>query len=146
MPLLIRELRLDFDEYVNLKDIQKQLIISPPIKNIKKIIPSNLANKYVLIQWGDTLQANTTYSFNFGNAIVDNNEGNILPYFNFAFSTGEKLDSLYLAGTAQNALSTNSEAQSKSNIVVGLYKVSDSINFRENLTTLLKLIRTAILS
>ncbi|MDY3521789.1 Ig-like domain-containing protein [Riemerella anatipestifer] len=132
VPVLIRELRLDFDEYINLKDIQKQLIISPPIKNIKKIIPSNLANKYVLIQWGDTLQANTTYSFNFGNAIVDNNEGNILPYFNFAFSTGEKLDSLYLAGTAQNALSTpNSEAQSKSNIVVGLYKASDSINFRE---------------
>ncbi len=43
---------------------------------------------------GDMLQANTTYNFNFGNAIVDNNESNPLPHFNFAFSTGDKIDDL----------------------------------------------------
>ena len=94
VPRDIKELRLNFDEYINLKDVSKNLIISPPIKKIKKIIPSNLANKYILIQWEDTLQANTTYSFNFGNAIADYNEGNVLPYFNYAFSTGDKIDTV----------------------------------------------------
>jgi hypothetical protein len=71
-------LRIDFDEYITLKDATKQLVISPPIKKIKKIIPSAMANKYILIQWEDTLKANTTYNFNFGNSIADNNEGNVL--------------------------------------------------------------------
>ena len=124
VPVSLKELRLNFDEYVNLKDINKHLIISPPIKKIKKIIPSNLANKYVLIQWEDELQENTTYNFNFGNAIVDNNEGNALPYYNFVFSTGHQLDDLYISGTVTDALlpkdkAANDKAKS---IVVGLYK------------------------
>ncbi|WKS95027.1 Ig-like domain-containing protein [Riemerella columbina] len=128
----LKTLRLDFDEYVNLKNIQKQLVISPPIKNIKKIIPSNLANRYILIEWGDTLQANTTYNFNFGTAITDYNEGNVLPYFNFAFSTGAKLDSLYISGTAQLALPQASTTSGKdTNIVLGLYQAQDSLNYRQ---------------
>ncbi|MEZ7889059.1 MAG: hypothetical protein QMB79_05475, partial [Cloacibacterium sp.] len=50
----VKQLRLDFDEYVMLKDFNKNFNVSPPIKKIKKVIPSNLANKYVLIQWEDT--------------------------------------------------------------------------------------------
>ena len=106
----IRELRLDFDEYITLKDINKNLIISPPIKNIKRILPSNIANKFILIQWTDTLKANTTYNFNFGNSIVDNNEANILRYFNFAFSTGDKLDDLYISGEVKDALAIKKQA------------------------------------
>jgi hypothetical protein len=102
VPRDIKELRLYFDEYVMLKDVSKNLIISPDIKY--KVIPSNLANKYVLIQWEDSLKANTTYNFNFGNAIVDNNEGNILPYFNFAFSTGDKIDDTFISGTVDDAM------------------------------------------
>ena len=132
----IKELRLDFDEYITLDKITKNLIISPPIKKIKKILPSSIANKYVLIQWSDTLQANTTYNFNFGNSIKDNNEGNVLKYFNFAFSTGEKIDDLYISGETKNLVkpkSTNSSgsASKTSNLVVGLYKDSDSINYKE---------------
>jgi hypothetical protein len=67
-----------------------------------------------LIQWTDTLQANTTYNFNFGNAIADNNEGNILKYFNFAFSTGEKIDDLYISGEIKDALSLK-KVQEKQN-------------------------------
>lgn len=138
----IKELRLDFDEYVTLKEVTKNLIISPPIKKIKKILPSTLANKYVLIEWEDTLQAETTYNFNFGNAIRDNNEGNVLPYFNFAFSTGDKIDDLYISGeakklteikkpsTTENTQGSGGSSSNKS-IVVGLYKESDSINFKE---------------
>ncbi|WP_160138010.1 Ig-like domain-containing protein [Chryseobacterium sp. c4a] len=128
----IRELRLDFDEYVTLKDINKNLIISPPIKNIKRILPSNIANKFVLIQWTDTLQANTTYNFNFGNSIVDNNESNILRYFNFAFSTGEKLDDLYISGEVKDVMQIKKKSGSNENkLVVGLYQVKDTMNYKQ---------------
>jgi len=144
VPQNLKELRLDFNEYVALNQVTKNLIISPPIKRIKRILPSSLANRYILIQWEDTLQANTTYNFNFGNAIKDNNEGNVLPYFNFAFSTGSKIDDIYISGEVKNRLaSTSSAAPSASkssssgsgsnekSLVVGLYKASDSINYKE---------------
>ena len=126
VPRNIKELRLDFDEYVMLKDVSKNLIISPPIK-YKKVIPSNLANKYVLIQWEDSLKANTTYNFNFGNAIVDNNEGNILPYFNFAFSTGDKVDDTFISGTLEDAMAfkKKNETAKDNKYVVGLYPIID---------------------
>ncbi|HCA09120.1 Ig-like domain-containing protein [Chryseobacterium sp.] len=126
----IHELRLDFDEYITLKDINKNLIISPPIKSIKRILPSNIANKYVMIQWEDTLQANTTYNFNFGNSIADNNEANILRYFNFAFSTGDKLDDLYISGDIIDATAIKKK-QGENKLVVGLYQVKDTINYKQ---------------
>jgi uncharacterized protein (DUF2141 family) len=129
----IHELRLDFDEYVTLKDINKNLIISPPIKGITRILPSNIANKFVLIQWTDTLQANTTYNFNFGNSIVDNNESNILRYFNFAFSTGDKLDDLYISGEVKDALDTKKKTgtTTENKLVVGLYQVKDTMDYKK---------------
>lgn len=127
----IKELRIDFDEYITLKDINKNLIISPPIKSIKRILPSNIANTSLLIQWSDTLQANTTYNFNFGNSIADNNESNILRYYNFAFSTGEKLDDLYISGEVKDGMAIRKTATSENKKVVGLYKVSDTMNYRE---------------
>lgn len=126
----IHELRLDFDEYITLKDINKNLIISPPIKNIKRILPSNIANKFVMIQWTDTLQANTTYNFNFGNSIADNNETNILRYFNFAFSTGNKLDDLYVSGVITDAVAIKKK-EGENKLVVGLYQVKDTINYKQ---------------
>ncbi|MDR4953043.1 Ig-like domain-containing protein [Chryseobacterium sp. ES2] len=130
----IHQLRLDFDEYVTLKDINKNLIISPPIKGITRILPSNIANKFVLIQWSDTLQANTTYNFNFGNSIVDNNESNILRYFNFAFSTGDKLDDLYISGEIKDALDTKKKTgttTAENKLVVGLYQVKDTMDYKK---------------
>ncbi|UKB79982.1 Ig-like domain-containing protein [Chryseobacterium sp. MEBOG07] len=129
----IHELRLDFDEYVTLKDINKNLIISPPIKNITRILPSNIANKFVLIQWTDTLQANTTYNFNFGNSIVDNNESNILRYFNFAFSTGDKLDDLYISGEVRDAfdIKKKTTTTTENKLVVGLYQVKDTMDYKK---------------
>ncbi|WP_379966426.1 Ig-like domain-containing domain [Epilithonimonas sp. UC225_85] len=127
----IKELRIDFDEYITLKDVSKNLIISPPI-NYTKIIPSSTGNKYLQIQWKDTLQANTTYNFNFGNSIVDLNENNVLPYFNFAFSTGSKLDDLYISGTIADALGNDKNTEGKEkNLVVGLYQVKDTMNYRQ---------------
>lgn len=131
IPVDTKELRLYFDEYVVLKDVQKNLIISPPIK-VKKILPTNLGNKYILIEWEEPLAENTTYSFNFGNAITDLNEGNVLPYYNFAFSTGEKLDNLYISGEVKDGLSLETPSTSsnnKKNYVVGLYQEKDTINY-----------------
>lgn len=131
VPRDIKELRIDFDEYITLKDINKQLIISPPIKKITKILPSGMANKYLLIKWDDTLKANTTYNFNFGNSIVDNNENNALQYYNFAFSTGEKIDDLFISGEVKNLLSDKKNISEESNLVVGLYQEKDSMDYRQ---------------
>ena len=127
----IKKLRLDFDEYVTLKDVQKNLIISPPIKTITKILPSNLSTKFVQIEFSDTLKANTTYNFNFGNSIQDNNEGNALPYFNFAFSTGDKIDNLFISGELTDGSKITTEANTISKNVVGLYQESDSLNYKQ---------------
>lgn len=132
VPREIKELRIDFDEYITLKNIQRNLIISPPI-TVKKILPSSLANKYILIQWDQTLQENTTYNFNFGSSIADNNEGNILPYYNFAFSTGPEIDDLYISGEAKKIMASGAgtSANTESNIVVGLYQEKDSMDYRQ---------------
>ena len=74
------------------------------------------------------MRASPIYNFNFGNAIVDNNEGNVLPYFNFAFSTGKELDNLYISGTITDALLIPGKT-SKHGIVVGLYV--DSADFKQ---------------
>lgn len=131
VPRDIKELRIDFDEYITLKEINKQLIISPPLKKMTKIIPSGMANKYLLIKWEDTLQANTTYNFNFGNAIVDNNENNALKYYNFAFSTDEKIDDFYISGEVKSLIANKEKKSEESSLVVGLYQEKDSMNYRQ---------------
>ncbi|UQB68273.1 Ig-like domain-containing protein [Epilithonimonas zeae] len=127
----LKKLRIDFNEYIMLKDVSKNLIISPPIQ-YTKIIPSSMGNKYLEIEWKDTLQANTTYNFNFGNSVVDLNESNPLPYFNFAFSTGEKLDDTYISGTISDALGNEKNSEGKDrNLVIGLYQLKDTMNYRQ---------------
>ena len=79
------EIRIYFDEYVKFKDLNKQLIISPPMNNTPEITPLGLPQKYVSIKILDTLKPNTTYAINFGTSIVDNNEGNPLSYFRYVF-------------------------------------------------------------
>ena len=131
VPRDIRELRIDFDEYITLKDVNKQLIISPPLKQITKMLPSGMGNKFLLIKWADTLEENTTYNFNFGNAIVDNNEGNPLGYYNFAFSTGETIDSLYISGELKSIFHEQDQKTEEGNMVVGLYQQKDSMDYRQ---------------
>ncbi|MDG1571680.1 Ig-like domain-containing protein [Robiginitalea sp. M366] len=91
-------IRLYFDEYVRLQDVQNQLIISPPMKTPPLITPMGGASKVIQIDIKDTLRENTTYTFNFGQSVVDHNEGNPYPLLTYVFSTGEYLDSLSLIG------------------------------------------------
>ena len=75
------EIRIFFDEYIKLKNLQKNLIISPPMDPAPEITPLGSASKYITIKIYDSLATNTTYAFNFGNSIEDNNEGNVLPFY-----------------------------------------------------------------
>lgn len=97
------EIRIYFDEYIKIKDLQKQLIISPPMDPEPVITPLGSPSKYIKIIINDTLDANTTYAFNFGQSIVDNNEENPYPYYKYVFSTGDYIDSLSVKGTIFDA-------------------------------------------
>lgn len=124
------EIRIYFDEYVKFKDLNKQLIISPPMNNTPEITPLGLPQKYVSIKILDTLKPNTTYAINFGTSIVDNNEGNPLSYFRYVFSTGNVLDSLSLKGYVKDAL----ERKTDDFVSVMLYEIdsayTDSLVFK----------------
>ena len=126
-----KEIKLTFDEYVKLKDLNKQLIISPPMKYDPLITPTSVS-KNITIKILDTLQANTTYSFNFGQSIEDNNEGHPYNQFKYVFSTGDYIDSLSIGGTVKDAY--NKEVESFVSIM--LYdaneKFNDSVVYKEN--------------
>ncbi len=123
------EIRIYFDEYIKLDDAQKQIIISPPMANKPDITPLGSPSKYIRIKFNDTLRKNTTYAINFGKSVVDNNEGNPLPYFKYVFSTGDYIDSLSVSGTVTDALLKEADPF----ISVMLYdadeKYSDSLVF-----------------
>jgi len=125
------EIKIYFDEYVKIKDLRKQLIISPPMDTEPTIIPMSVASRYISIKIKDTLQANTTYAFNFGESIVDNNEGNPYPYYRYVFSTGETIDSLSVKGYVVDALLEKPDTF----VSVMLYDVdstyTDSIVYKE---------------
>lgn len=96
------EIEIFFDEYIRLNNIQNELIISPPINPMPIIIPMSSAKKSIIISDIDSLKKNTTYSFNFGESIEDNNERNPLPNFKYVFSTGKYIDSLKLSGVVKD--------------------------------------------
>lgn len=126
-----KKIKIYFDEYIKLKDVGKQLVISPPQKNAPIITPLGTASKLITIEILDTLDLNTTYAFNFGKSIVDNNEENELGNFKYVFSTGTYIDSLNLAGEVTDPIVKKSEKD----IDVMLYEYNesftDSIIFKE---------------
>jgi hypothetical protein len=90
-----KKIVMEFNEYVQLDNVQENLLVSP-VPKVNPIVDSKLRTVTVTIK--DTLQPNTTYSIDFGNAIKDVNEGNILKNFTYLFTTGRALDSLQLTG------------------------------------------------
>jgi uncharacterized protein (DUF2141 family) len=129
-----KKIKIYFDEYVKFKDLNKKLIISPPLKNSPDITPVGTASKVINIKLLDELRKNTTYTINFGNSIIDNNEGNILESFKYVFSTGEYLDSLKISGDITDAFNR----KTASDILVMLYEMdstyNDSIIYKEKPT------------
>ena len=114
---------LTFDEYVTLKDVNKQLIVSPPLSSTKyKIYPTTGASKKISLELSDSLMKNTTYTFNFGESIVDFNESNPAQYLTYTLSTGPTIDSLYVRGRITDAF----EKETKSFISVQLYPIDST--------------------
>ena len=117
-----KEIRIYFDEYIKLQNVNSQLIVSPPLKNPPVISPLGTPSKRLTIKLNDTLQENTTYTFNFGQSILDNTEGNILENFKYIFSTGDYIDSLQIRGTIKDAF----ELEMIENPTIMLYPVKES--------------------
>ena len=99
-PLEEGEIYITFNEYVQLKDAFKNILLSPPQK---KAVKTRIKGKGIVVSFQEPLDSNQTYSINFGNAIVDNNESNPLYGYSYSFSTGETVDSLMLSGKIVDA-------------------------------------------
>ncbi len=103
-----KQIRLEFDEFFSLKNPFQEISISPA----QEKTPTYKANKKTLvIDFKDSLQKNTTYVINFGKAIADVNEGNILDNFTYVFSTGPHIDSLSISGDVKNMLTEEHEKE-----------------------------------
>jgi len=103
------KIRLYFDELIKLEDVQNQLVVSPPFKNPATISPMGGPSRYIEVIIKDTLRENTTYTINFGQSIVDNNEGNPNSFLSYVFSTGDYLDSLTLSGAVKDAINRKAD-------------------------------------
>ncbi len=100
------------------------MIISPPLKYPPIIVPQGTPSKFISIKILDTLQEKTTYTFNFGQSIIDNTEGNVLDNFKYIVSTGDYIDSLQVSGTVKDAF----ELKQNENIILMLYPFDEAYN------------------
>lgn len=110
-----KKISIEFDEIIKLEKASEKVIVSPPQKETPEIKTSG---RRVLVNFLDSLQENTTYTIDFGDAIVDNNEGNPLGQFSYAFSTGSTIDTMQVSGTVLNA----ENLEPIKGIQVGLHK------------------------
>jgi hypothetical protein len=118
------EIYIEFDEFIELRNINQQFIMTPPQRR-RPDFSARGRNLYIDIK--DDFIPNTTYTLNFGNAIVDLNEGNALANFEFVFSTGDVIDSLSYSGIVLNAF----DNQPVDGAIVMLYSdLNDSLPYR----------------
>ena len=110
-----KKISIEFDEFIKLDKASEKVIISPPQNEAPEV---KVSGKRVLVEFFDTLRENTTYTIDFGDAIVDNNEDNPLGNFAYAFSTGEIIDTMEVSGTVLNA----ADLEPVKGIQVGLHK------------------------
>ncbi|MBR6030872.1 MAG: Ig-like domain-containing protein [Bacteroidaceae bacterium] len=116
-----RKIRIRFDEFIKLENANEKVIVSPP-----QLEPANIRadGKSVKITLYDTLQENTTYTIDFSDAIVDNNEGNPMGHYTYSFSTGEEIDTMEVSGTVLAA----ENLEPVKGILVGLYPCDSLFN------------------
>lgn len=120
-----KSIEIGFDEYLTLKDVSNQFIITPQTKETPDI---SVSGKKLKVTFSEVLLPNTTYKLNFGNAVTDLNESNVLANFEYIFSTGQTIDSLKLSGQILYATNLKPAEQ----ILVGLYLTNstDSIIYK----------------
>ena len=123
-----RKMRIRFDEYVKLENANDKVIVSPP-----QLEPANIRadGKSVKITLYDSLKANTTYTIDFSDAIVDNNESNPMGNYTYSFSTGTEIDTMEVSGVVLGA----SDLEPVKGILVGIFPLdslfSDSILYKQ---------------
>lgn len=117
-----KKIVLDFDENIKLENAFEKVVVSPPQMEMPEI---KYNGKRITIELFDSLKPNTTYSVDFNDAVVDNNEGNPLENFAFVFSTGDKIDTLAVSGTVLNA----SNLEPIKGMLVGVYTAGDDSAF-----------------
>ncbi|MBQ1633413.1 MAG: Ig-like domain-containing protein [Bacteroidaceae bacterium] len=116
-----KKISIAFDEYIKLENASEKVIVSPPQIEAPNI---RADGKRVRIDLYDSLQANTTYTIDFSDAIEDNNEGNPMGNYTYSFSTGDEIDTMEVAGTVLNA----ENLEPIKGIMVGLYPADTSFN------------------
>lgn len=120
-----KKVKIEFNEYFTLKDAFTQIIISPPFEKIPEF---KIKGKSLVFSINEELFPSSTYNIYFGNSIQDITEGNVLENFQYAFATGEHLDTLFLKGYVNSAFDLKLEE----GVVVMLYKnIEDSLPYNE---------------
>lgn len=130
-----KEVILTFDEYIKLTNQFKEFNISP---DTETPVQYKVKKKNLVITLPDSLDANTTYTINFGKGLTDYNEGNPIVNYNYVFATGNELDSLSITGSVKNAFTKEFDQKKDENIKVLLIPTSqDSIfgNKKANIYT-----------
>lgn len=128
-----KRLSLLFDEYIKIENASEKVVVSPPQKEMPDI---RTEGKRITIELFDSLKANTTYTIDFSDAIVDNNEGNPMGQFTYSFSTGAEIDTMEVSGYVLNA----EDLEPIKGILVGLHQAPDMSAFRTQ--PLLRVART----
>lgn len=115
-----KQFYVDFNEFIKIENASENVIVSPPQTEAPEI---KSQGKRISIKLVDSLKANTTYTIDFSSSISDNNEGNPLGNYIYTFSTGNRIDTLEVAGYVINA----ENLEPVKGILVGLYdNLSDS--------------------
>jgi len=115
-----KELLLEFDEFIEARSLKQDLIVNPPIEDYDFYVN----RRSLVIEFNEELQENTTYTFNFRDAIKDISEQNPAENIVMAFSTGSKIDSFQVQGQVTQ-LFTNQPAEEA---LVALYPESDTLS------------------
>ncbi len=119
------EIRIFFNEFVQLQNIRQQLLVSPPLQQTPEV---RIRGQSIIVEIEEELRPETTYNLFFGDAIRDITEGNAIPNFQFVFSTGSYVDSLSVMGQVKNAYNLEPEE----GVYVMMYdEVYDSIPYLE---------------
>ena len=106
---------LEFDEFIKLEKASEKVVVSPPQLEQPEI---KVLGKKVVGELLDTLKDGVTYTIDFSDAIVDNNEGNPMGHFTYSFSTGTSIDTMEVSGTVLNA----ADLEPVKGMLVGLHK------------------------
>ena len=110
-----QKIELEFDEFIKLEKAAEKVVVSPPQLEQPEI---KVVGKKVVVELLDTLKDSTTYTIDFSDAIVDNNEGNPMGHFTYSFSTGASIDTMEVSGTVLNA----ADLEPIKGMLVGLHR------------------------